>query len=240
MRFFRLLEQFDATLARSYEVWGHWFWRVLWILVVPLPVVYVLWVILWIGFTEITVDIQNNTDVDRPLVKVNVIDSSGKDMQSMGACCYWDKQRLVEVNWVFGVYQDQRVQGIKEEIRHKTVLLPERKLGAVYLHVLLLPNDEVKIWWGQKIIFPNYLGIVLVAPVKSTGGHRDITGEGVSGNTRGGDEIPSFNQEGIQNHTGKSITSARSGVTAVRVRLSSSLIKAPSPQANSSALSCVL
>lgn len=150
MRFFRLLEQFDAGLTRSYEVWGHWFWRILWILVVPPPVVYVLWVILWIGFTEITVDIQNNTDVDRPLVKVNVIDSSGKDLQSMGACCYWDKQRLVEVNWVFGVYRYQRVQEVKEEIRHKTVLLPERKLGAVYLHVLLLPNDEVKIWWGPE------------------------------------------------------------------------------------------
>lgn len=156
MGLFTQLEKFDAALTRSYQIWGRWFWRSLIALAVGY-VGYTAWQVTY-GPPTGGVSLVIHSELDRPILGFSVNGVAGANAFAHGGgkvtCCGDVSGDTAEVVWTLSTTRKQYDAGLRKEVRHKTMPLPERHRGDEYLHVHFLPNDEVKLWFSPDFSTP--------------------------------------------------------------------------------------
>ncbi|MEG0738686.1 MAG: DUF3304 domain-containing protein [Hafnia sp.] len=150
MGLFTQLEKFDAALTRSYQIWGRWFWRSLIALAVGY-VGYMAWQVTY-GPPTGGVSLVIHSELDRPILGFSVNGVAGANAFAHGGgkvtCCGDVSGDTAEVVWTLSTTRKQYDAGLRKEVRHKTMPLPERHRGDKYLHVHFLPGDAVKLGWS--------------------------------------------------------------------------------------------
>ena len=156
MGLFTQLEKFDAALTRSYQIWGRWFWRSLIALAVGY-VGYTAWQVTY-GPPTGGVSLVIHSELDRPILGFSVNGVAGANAFAHGGgkvtCCGDVSGDTAEVVWTLSTTRKQYDAGLRKEVRHKTMPLPERHRGDKYLHVHFLPGDVVKLGWSADAWSP--------------------------------------------------------------------------------------
>ncbi|MGX4746776.1 DUF3304 domain-containing protein [Providencia rettgeri] len=123
------------------------------------------WLIIW-GPPQGGVILVINTQIDRPIIGFSVNGVAGGNVSAYNpnniyggiqggtACCGIIKGDMAHVVWTLSVTGDQYDAGLRKETREATLPLPKRKRGDRFLHVFFLPNDQVRLWWGEDLGTP--------------------------------------------------------------------------------------
>jgi len=85
-------------------------------------------------------------------------DYSGANASAHGGgkttCCGSISGKSAEIIWTLSTTRDQYNAGLRKEIRHVVMQLPERKWGENDLHVHFLPGDKVLLGWSDNAWSP--------------------------------------------------------------------------------------
>lgn len=156
MGFFSRLDKVDGAVNRGYARWGKKIWLGLG-LAVALYGGWMIWAAIWGPPTGgVTLIIHNQ--LDRPILGFSVNGVAGSNASAHGGggatCCGNVNGKTAEVIWVLSTTRQQYDSGLRKETRKVTIPLPERKWEENYLHVYFLPDDKVRLWWGNGFIHP--------------------------------------------------------------------------------------
>ncbi|EQC1412972.1 DUF3304 domain-containing protein [Providencia rettgeri] len=123
------------------------------------------WLVIW-GPPQGGVVLVIHTLIDRPIGGFSVNGVAGGNAGAYDpnpiytgtsgktTCCGVINGNEAKVIWTVDYTQKQYDSGIRTEIHEKILPLPKRKRGENYLHVYFLPNDVVKLWWGEGLSNP--------------------------------------------------------------------------------------
>lgn len=123
------------------------------------------WLVIW-GPPQGGAILVINTLIDRPILGFSVNGVAGGNafaydpsniyagIQGGTACCGVVKGDTAHVVWTLSTTGQQYRDGLRKETRETTLPLPVRKRGENFLHVFFLPDDQVRLWWGEELGTP--------------------------------------------------------------------------------------
>ncbi|WP_072215030.1 DUF3304 domain-containing protein [Type-D symbiont of Plautia stali] len=158
MGFYNKLEQIDAAVNRGYARWRKWIWGSL-LTAVLLYSGWIVWSAIW-GPPSGPVTLIIHSEIDRPILgfSVNGVGGSNAFAFAYGGggatCCGTINGKNAEVVWILSTTRTQYNAGLRKEIRHLVMPLPERKWDENDLHVHFLPNDKVLLGWSDNAWSP--------------------------------------------------------------------------------------
>lgn len=150
------LEKIDAALHRFWARWSRWLFSGLILLVLAWGL-NLAWAVFY-GPPTGGVRLIIHSELDRPILGFSVNGVAGGNAFAHGGgavtCCGSISGDTAEVKWTLDITHTQYLNGMRLETHYKTIPLPERKWGEDYLHVYFLPNDNIRLWWGEGFIHP--------------------------------------------------------------------------------------
>jgi len=156
MDFFKRMDILDKAVNKGYARWGKWIWASM-LSVVLVYGGWIIWASIW-GPPPGPVTLIINSEIDRPILGFSVNGVAGANASAHGGgkttCCGSISGKSAEIIWTLSTTRDQYNAGLRKEIRHVVMQLPERKWGENDLHVHFLPGDKVLLGWSDNAWSP--------------------------------------------------------------------------------------